>query len=786
MNFLQKLFLARYSLFAGIILFLLPIVVLQIGMFSPLLAGLFDLDGLWEMFWATFFAYLLALSVFVTFRIMSAYGPTRCGLSVPENNNQFRSQLFSKLIFAVVLMLPLPMILNAYRLVGSWRQAGGAILGFVAALLVAFIVDFGQRLFNTFQGERPNSAKHLLLPFSYPFSSWAEKSSVASFVFSAPAFSRIQRFIQNLNPKYGAGIINRDCVPPSIQPGIVLAVALFLAFLTIYVVGLFFWIRPTGNGSLLNDLGITTMSYFLVLITLLCWLLSGIAFYADRFRVPSVILILLILIFSEGDHTFIVRQNINPASIPPTPHSIMQTRANDPYIILVAANGGGIQSAAWTAEVLTTIDEECRKVDPGKQGCGNAIALISGVSGGSVGTMYYVDGLGETCDRVAMNDVVRRSASRSSLAYVGGGLVFNDSIRNVPILNWLFDNGMDRGKYLERGWIRNREKAVHDYMASNKPPCDGSQDFVVPNRLSQTISEWGNSIANERRPTVIFNATMVESGKRLLFSDARFETKRDNTADWITFNQLFGESSDIDVVEAVRLSASFPFVTPAAARPGGNDPLQNEHVVDGGYFDNYGLMSVRDFVADSLISNPFNEGHHPKVIVIQIYGDEVVRDVNGDIDPEKASQLNQNRFGLFSWYQQTLAPLNTMLNVRQTSQYTRNKEAFQKIEELLMGKADVSYFVFKFSKKKKSVAEKTDQAGVTVKSEAAVQPEDYEPPPLSWHLTEKEQKAIKQVSCEMRSGLDLNENTTNWKGLMDLLRTPNSTSDWTRCPIQKQ
>jgi predicted acylesterase/phospholipase RssA len=494
------------------------------------------------------------------------------------------------------------------------------------------------------------------------------------------------------------------------------------------------------------------------------------------------------LVFSQADHTYLVRQS-DAAFVASTPHSILRSRNKDRYIILVAANGGGIQSAAWTAEVLTRIDEECRKVDPDEDGCRNAIALISGVSGGSVGTMYFVDGYGDTEDPAAMNEVVRRSASRSSLAYVGGGLVFNDAMRNVPLLNWVFANEMDRGKHLMQGWIRNRTHSECESLESRHLACDSSKNLLVPTRLSQTMSQWGNNIANERRPAVIFNATMVESGRRLLFSSAHFETKPKETADWITFNQLFGDSNDVDVVEAVRLSASFPFVTPAAASLGGNGS-QNDHVVDGGYFDNYGLMSVRDFVADSLSTNPFDSENRPKVIVIQIYGDEVVRDVNGDPDPEKSRQLNQHRFGLFSWYQQTFAPLNTMLSVRQTSQYSRNEDAFNEIVRLLEGKADVSHFVFKFSKNKKIISAKPDQpvdALDTVReSPASVAAEDYEPPPLSWHLTTREKTAIKQVSCEMRSGLDLNENTTNWKSLMDLLRNPKSTGDWNRCSTVDQ
>jgi hypothetical protein len=231
----------------------LPIIVLQLGIFSTLLAGLFDLDGFWEMFWATFFAYLLAFSVFVTFRISSAYGALRCGLTNAKHNDKAVSGWRQKILFALVLILPLPMVLNAFWLVGSWRQVGGAVVGFAAALLVVFFVDFGQRLFNTFQGEHADSAKHLLLPFSYPFSSWAEEKDLASRVFSAPTFLRIQNWVHKLDPKYGIGIINRECVPASIYPGIVLGIALFFAFLSIYFVGFTFWIWQIGDGSLLLE-----------------------------------------------------------------------------------------------------------------------------------------------------------------------------------------------------------------------------------------------------------------------------------------------------------------------------------------------------------------------------------------------------------------------------------------------------------------------------------------------------------------------------------------------------
>jgi hypothetical protein len=54
----------------------------------------------------------------------------------------------------------------------------------------------------------------------------------------------------------------------------------------------------------------------------------------------------------------------------------------------VAAAGGGIQAAAWTARVLTGLEEICAEKRPGR--FVQSLKLLSGVSGGSVGIMYFV------------------------------------------------------------------------------------------------------------------------------------------------------------------------------------------------------------------------------------------------------------------------------------------------------------------------------------------------------------------------------------------------------------
>jgi hypothetical protein len=54
----------------------------------------------------------------------------------------------------------------------------------------------------------------------------------------------------------------------------------------------------------------------------------------------------------------------------------------------------------------------------------------------------------------------------------------------------------------------------------------------------------------------------------------------------VEFFKLFPHADEFKLSTAVRMNASFPFLSPAAALP--TDPVR--HVVDAGYYDNYGMM----------------------------------------------------------------------------------------------------------------------------------------------------------------------------------------------------
>jgi hypothetical protein len=124
--------------------------------------------------------------------------------------------------------------------------------------------------------------------------------------------------------------------------------------------------------------------------------LSGLSFFLDvldAFRVPLFVPILLwlsvVAFHLKADHFYRIYQEVSTKSddyVTPSDPAAILARAtqSDDRIILVAAPGGGIQAAAWTARVLTGLEEMCAETFT------RSLKLLSGVSGGSVGIMYFV------------------------------------------------------------------------------------------------------------------------------------------------------------------------------------------------------------------------------------------------------------------------------------------------------------------------------------------------------------------------------------------------------------
>ena len=282
-------------------------------------------------------------------------------------------------------------------------------------------------------------------------------------------------------------------------------------------------------------------------------------------------------------------------------------------MIFVAASGGGVRAAYWTALALTNIERQIREAAIYPTGCSPIIA-ISGASGGSLGAAVY------TADRLADAPDVEISDRLGSdlLAPVVASLVFTDAIR--PFFLWDGDGEQtrDRADVLVDALLADWEPAPARPTEVHR--CDTT---TLPNTVSMATglrSAWCLG-----GPLLILNGTEVGSTCRYIasvFDNGEPDDAGDPTAgnchqppdlleaaEGGTASDDFGPlGATIDLVDSLcadqdvglatgaLLSARFPFVSPSGRVPAcdGDEGRNAEEafVVDGGYIDNSGAGSL--------------------------------------------------------------------------------------------------------------------------------------------------------------------------------------------------
>jgi hypothetical protein len=278
-----------------------------------------------------------------------------------------------------------------------------------------------------------------------------------------------------------------------IYPEHLTALAFFLVSLLVYgILGLF---KRSRRGE---PTGIPALVYVLLLLMLATWTLPALSFALDPFHVPVLLLLVAWLIVisrsPKSDHYF---DTVSIPYVPGAPGAASNCAPNpaevlafpaDGKVVLVAASGGGIQAAAWTARVLTGLEQQ----NAGK--FARAVRLISSVSGGSVGSLYFSSRYQADGGVVELPDVVS-DAKTSSLEDVSWGLAYPDLLRVLfPAIFWKFGG---RGRALERAWMHTPK---------------------LQKLLAAKLSDWFAGVRAGMRPANIFNATLVETGDGLLFS----------------------------------------------------------------------------------------------------------------------------------------------------------------------------------------------------------------------------------------------------------------------------
>ena len=322
----------------------------------------------------------------------------------------------------------------------------------------------------------------------------------------------------------------------------------------------------------------------------------------------------------------------------------MWERYKEPQpLILVTVSGGASASAVYCADVLFLLEEKY-------PGFSDRVRLVSGASGGMVGAAYFVTQLrpggliAEARKREEYQNYLaatkaarenpddsaakqRRDAAEKAYHEMMAGvraeffrgleqdflgpLVQKWVHRDMPLGAFARSTTNDRGMALEMAWKRH---------------LNGALD--LPFRDLRAEERAG------KLPSLVFTPMMLEDGRQLIMSnldlDYMVETARDGDKPLsymgVEFFRMFPKADQFKLSTAVRMNASFPYFSPAAALP--TDPVR--HVVDAGYYDNYGTTVATKWINEhaewlSGVGMKPNERPRPSEVIllrIRCFGNE--------------------------------------------------------------------------------------------------------------------------------------------------------------------
>ena len=471
--------------------------------------------------------------------------------------------------------------------------------------------------------------------------------------------------------------------PPALHSGHRFMMIVTLIFLVAY------WLSGKSTLHELHDVNAwangeptnSVLNFLLLVFIFWCGLLSGLTFLVDRFRFPVLLVLSAFLFcvahFGSSDHVFstvdLEKPNLE------TPEVAFQ-KAPEPLIV-VAAAGGGIQSAAWTSRVLCGL-----RADTSINGFQKSVLVISGVSGGSVGAMFYLRCLEAPPD----DDAPAKWAQNSSLEAVAWGLTHPD-LRRIfipgPPTSW---SRADRGWALERSLL----KSAH---------------------FQHTQRRLAGQHRNPDWPVLLLNSTDALTGDPVVFTNSDFPVSKSGTSSNHHYVRNFHQSyqgRDVLVETAARMSAAFPYVSPEARPDNPSNIPTGTHLGDGGYFDNSGVFMLSEWLKEAVSASPSGS---KRILILQL-------DAFPDSDPPATDKVKK-------WYYQLYSPINTMLTVRSEGQIVRDQVIGEDLQKLLNGDGfQTTWMLVRYT-----------PPAASDMGDGIACPSD---PPLSWHLTPGEQRCI--------------------------------------------
>jgi hypothetical protein len=671
---LQYLFFLRVPLIAALVLFALPVVCIYV--LPTMLGNLFVLSNPLRMATVIPGAVAVGLGIVLLGAVIGGNADERFGVvACPWLAGLASEQSLLPYVLAIVLALP--------TIVAVYWASGPASLEMTAE----------QRRYGTIAGVLLTG---LFLLAVY----WLRKD------LPVVGISDVLMGVFNILPEHAqVGFIVRTATGPVLANGHLVMGCYLLVATVLYFFGLALY-RPSIKKEAWQ---LPAISYVLGLLQIFALLFGMLTFLLDFYRVPVLLSMLLLSALAyrlwKVDHYYDLRETgLPPLQTQDVVESLKNRLAGSDTLVVVCASGGGIQAAGWTTMVLaglqTLLGEQFTR----------AIGLISAVSGGSVGLMYFLDRFNDNgvADPMLLDEMFVAS-TQDSLGATGWGLAYPDLWRIVG-MPYLQTTPRDRGDAINTDW---KSELTHP---------------------SATLHSWSGPIKAGLLPTPVFNATIVEDGRHYLISPMTFNVPAEQG---VEFNTLY-TGCDVDVSTAALLSATFPYVTPITRNSLAPKGKPIFHVADGGFFDNFGVVTAVDWLNNLVLPNSEAIGIKRVLFVeIRAFPDE----------PPMASAPDKD----VGWLMALFGPLLTVFNARNSTQSQRNQEDVEDLIEEWQGRGvEVLRFPITFPKNVVEFFAMPTAGNTTVDGLAShLESEDRKnqrySPPLSWTLTKKQRDAIKNA-----------------------------------------
>jgi hypothetical protein len=229
-------------------------------------------------------------------------------------------------------------------------------------------------------------------------------------------------------------------------------------------------------------------------------------------------------------------------------------------ITIVAAEGGGIRAASWTALVLNKLQGKDSSFI-------EHVYAISGVSGGGVGASFYVASLHDQLNTGSRAKNLEAAVSADFLSDLTAGFLYQDNLQRLlpfPV------TAFSRNNKLEDSWAWAYQKNMSTQ------------------RLDSSFLQLWEGDNRYRIPNLLLNGLLAETGEKAITSNLDLDSTGAFRDDMDVLEVL---DSDIALKTAASLCARFPVITSGALlKRNGSIPVG--HVLDGGYKENSGIETA--------------------------------------------------------------------------------------------------------------------------------------------------------------------------------------------------